>query len=499
MCRRPDCFSRFGGEDLSATNEIPVILKERSSSSFVTFGEVCPQWYISIELVDDWADKMMSRFVSFLIGDAARGIRVIYYSVIAALLASTLNANGARAVEQLIASRINAKQLPQDFRVEAMKFTGPWGDGRRGSAGFVVSAKQGVGTRFSFKFQRDASGYGFQVIHPCGEGHAIVSVHSRGVTIHRGGSWGDIGWGNPATSDRVELNSSASVLLPLQPDIAYPVISELSPEGDYQLIIRNKVICRHAIKNAKPLVLEVPEDKRVWGGSGWNRDAFAGDGFNPRLQPGHAGLILGPMDGAGPRQSFQDVRLSLVASAEPGSRNMAATSGFEPLFRSIDNAREFDELVKSKLAGGNGGEAFEAAMDGPTLLVGFDYTLSRLFGGHLTVKSIRPIYSTRGGVKLGGWYGSPHGKISREIAKDGYAVTVVVAKHGHRLDGMRLIYMRARGGRLNPDDTYRSDWLGGRGGGRETLIATYGDPIVSVFGRRGHDLDAIGFVQFKPE
>ena len=60
-------------------------------------------------------------------------------------------------------------------------------------------------------------------------------------------------------------------------------------------------------------------------------------------------------------------------------------------------------------------------------------------------------------------------------------------------------YMRVRDGRLNPDDTYRSKGIGGHGGGRETLYATYGDPIVSMFGRQGSDLDAIGFVQVDTE
>jgi hypothetical protein len=113
----------------------------------------------------------------------------------------------------------------------------------------------------------------------------------------------------------------------------------------------------------------------------------------------------------------------------------------------------------------------------------------------LTVKSVRPIYVTRKGERLGKWHGVPHGKVQRVEGKEGYVVTAIVAKHGHRLDGMRLLYMRVRDGRLNPDDTYRSKWIGGHGGGRETLYATYGDPIVSMFGRQGSDLDAIGFVQ----
>jgi hypothetical protein len=60
---------------------------------------------------------------------------------------------------------------------------------------------------------------------------------------------------------------------------------------------------------------------------------------------------------------------------------------------------------------------------------------------------------------------------------------------------MRLIYMRVKDGRLNPDDTYRSKWIGGRGGGRETLCAANGNPVIGIYGRQGHDLDTIGFIQ----
>jgi glycerophosphoryl diester phosphodiesterase len=172
---------------------------------------------------------------------------------------------------------------------------------------------------------------------------------------------------------------------------------------------------------------------------------------------------------------------------------------FEALFRDVDNAREFDKLVKSKTAGGSGGGPFVSSPDKPTLLVGFEYTLSTFYGGHLTVKSVRPIYTTRDGELLGKWHGVPHGNVYRAAAKDGYVVTAIVAKHGHRLDGLRLLFMRVRKGRLNPDDTYRSKWIGGLGGGGEALYATYGDPIVSIFGRQGADIDALGFVQFDRE
>lgn len=406
--------------------------------------------------------------------------------------------------EILICDRINAKQMPSGFHVDAMKFTGPAGDGRRGSAGFVVKSTKGVGTRLSFQFQRDASGYGFQAIHPFAEGHVVVSVHSRGVTIHRGGFWGDFGWGDPSNSDSVRIDAKMAKRLPLQAGKTYHFVSELSAKGDYRLLLNDEILCQHQIKGAKPLTLEVPENKRVWGGSSWNRKPFEGDGFSAKLQPGDVGLILGPMDGSGPNQHFQNVSLALL----PGTQSNAPTAKlkttdasllYKKIFDAIDAARENETLTYSKLAGGSGGGIFDSSLTQPGLLVGIDYTLSRFYGGHLTVKSLRPIFMTPKGIQKGIWHGAPHGKVYTAQAKEGFVVTALVAKHGHRLDGIRLLYMGVKNNRLNPELVDRSKWIGGLGGGAEKIYGSYGDPVVGVFGRRGRDIDAIGLVQFDQE
>ncbi len=397
--------------------------------------------------------------------------------------------------EILICPMMRAKQMPQDLRVEAMRFTGPSGEGRRGSAGFVVQTKdliKGGGARLAFDFQRDASGFFFQVIHPFEKGHIVVSVHS-GVSIHRGGLWEDIGWGNPATSDKVELEEGAAKVLPLQVDTPHKIVSQLSASGQYQLSIGEKLICRHMIKEAKPLVLRIPMDTGFWLGSTWDKTPFAGENFKPTLEAGHAGLILGPMDGSGPKQHFKNITLSVATIDELISKH------FEPLFNRIDDAREFDKLKKSKRTGGPGGGPFEVVPTKPSLLVGFDYTTSTFYGGHLTVKSIRPIFRSSEGESVGEWHGLPHGQASRIKAKDEYVVAGIIAKSGHRVDRVRVIFMRVEGGRLNPDDTYRSEWIGGLGGGGKTQYAGTGDPIVGIYGRKGHDLDAVGFIQVETD
>jgi hypothetical protein len=116
-----------------------------------------------------------------------------------------------------------------------------------------------------------------------------------------------------------------------------------------------------------------------------------------------------------------------------------APTDFEPLLSVIETARKSNKLARTRAAGGPGGGPFESALEEPALLVGFEYTTSTLFAGHLSIKSVRPIYQTREGETSGKWYGSPHGKIQRVQGKEDYVVTAIMAWHGDRLDGLRLI------------------------------------------------------------
>ena len=171
---------------------------------------------------------------------------------------------------------------------------------------------------------------------------------------------------------------------------------------------------------------------------------------------------------------------------------------FEQLFANIDEMRHFGQLKQSIAVGGTRGGRFEVIPDESSVLVGFMYTASRHYVGHLTIKAIRPIFRGRHGESIGEWCGVPRGKVRRVEAEDGYVVAGLVAKSGNRVDGIRLIYMRVKNGRLNPDDTYRSEWIGGRRGNPETLCAANGHPLIGIYGRKGADLDAIGFIQADP-
>ena len=52
------------------------------------------------------------------------------------------------------------------------------------------------------------------------------------------------------------------------------------------------------------------------------------------------------------------------------------------------------------------------------------------------------------------------------------------------MDGMLVIFMRVTpDGKLDPQDSYRSDWVGGKGGGPETLLGGDGTPVIGIIGK----------------
>ncbi|MEM7477879.1 MAG: hypothetical protein AAF483_23075 [Planctomycetota bacterium] len=417
----------------------------------------------------------------------------------------------------LICDVLHAKTMPTELEVNAMAFTGPPGDGRRGSAGFVVQTKElikGAGTQWQFLFQRDASGFGFQVIHPFKNGQVVVSLVGSTVSIHRGGDWSEIGWGNPDTNEPVELADGALEILPLPADKPQAVLSRLNAEGQYELWIAGFLICTHRVDDVKALKLKTGK-KGFWLGSSWDKTTFKGDDFRSKLKPGEGGLILGPMDGSGPRHRFENIRLAAfqypaisISDSQPENRLARATTDLtatppaavsdeqlEQLLVNVESLRQKGKVVHSNRIGGKRGGEFKDLPEQPAVLIGFRYTESRHYASHLTIKAIQPIYLGREGEFLGKWYGNPWGKPHELRAKSGFAVAGVISKWGNRIDGMRLLFMEIKGGRLNPDSTCRSDWVGGLRGSPELLCGFTGNPIIGIHGLKGNDLDALGFIQ----
>jgi hypothetical protein len=97
------------------------------------------------------------------------------------------------------------------------------------------------------------------------------------------------------------------------------------------------------------------------------------------------------------------------------------------------------------------------------------------------------MYQAERGPFMGRYYGYPSSKVVRAVAKPGYAVGGVTVKAGLGIDGFSVTFMEIKGDALDPEKSYKSDWLGGQGGGGPTPLAGDGSPVVGIFGKTSGD------------
>ncbi len=145
--------------------------------------------------------------------------------------------------------------------------------------------------------------------------------------------------------------------------------------------------------------------------------------------------------------------------------------------------------VPSKIQGGGGDREFrEAGADG-TLLVGLEVGVGR-FVNNPVIKAVRPVFRAGDKDSLGEWHGGAGDDIVKEvvkfIAKPGYAVGAITLKTGLGIDGLSVTFMKVVDGKLDPNDTYESEWVGGMGGGGPVKIGD-GTPVTGLIGKARAD------------
>ena len=115
------------------------------------------------------------------------------------------------------------------------------------------------------------------------------------------------------------------------------------------------------------------------------------------------------------------------------------------------------------------------------VLVGLELGLTR-FGTHDVIGAYRAIFQdAKGEETKGTQYGTDLMGVVTVKAKPGYAVAGISGKAVVTMDGMRVIFMRLRpDGKLDPSDSYTSDWIGGPSVGAETRLGGDGTLIIGV-------------------
>jgi hypothetical protein len=148
------------------------------------------------------------------------------------------------------------------------------------------------------------------------------------------------------------------------------------------------------------------------------------------------------------------------------------------------------------------------------ILIGFDLGLGKSLKQREVIYALRPIYLTAEGETTSRDYGlfdgddnypskkkARRGGVTRTVqvkARSGYAVGGISLRTGVNIHSLSVTFMRIRGRRLDPRDSYTSGEVGTWTWGRVSSVKGSGAPVVGVFGNRdGKRVLALGLIYLR--
>jgi hypothetical protein len=137
---------------------------------------------------------------------------------------------------------------------------------------------------------------------------------------------------------------------------------------------------------------------------------------------------------------------------------------------------------KPQALGGTFDTEFTEAAPAGGVLIGFDVGISTFVNRDI-IGTLRPVFRVGRQEILGEIHGTDSKRTVNVVAKDGYAVGAITVKTGLGIDGFSLTFMKIAGDKLDPNDSYKSDWIGGMGGGRQVTQDGGGKPVVGIIGK----------------
>lgn len=139
---------------------------------------------------------------------------------------------------------------------------------------------------------------------------------------------------------------------------------------------------------------------------------------------------------------------------------------------------------KSASYGAAGGRPFEFAKDAKPVL-GFAYRMGQ-WDRHPSIAMIRPFFET----------GEPAGFPLSVRAKDGYAVGGIHLETSPYVSGIRVVFMKLDGNRLNPGDQYLSEWIRAENvqGEAQGPILSDGKLVIGIHGNAGAVTNTLGLI-----
>jgi hypothetical protein len=201
----------------------------------------------------------------------------------AAPLTPTIGAGGG----VLVAGEIRAKAEGKDIAPGVIFFQAPKGNGRSGPKGVLLKNEADIsktGSTWTFKWTRSLAAEAVQIIHPTGQGHAILHIDSKWIALNAPETWSEINW-RGGKRDAVRHSNEFDSVFPIEDDREYEVLSCLSAANTHELYIDGVLVSTGRVSRAKPLGVagETPETK------------FIGD-VPLEWGPNWAAVIVGPVD-----------------------------------------------------------------------------------------------------------------------------------------------------------------------------------------------------------
>jgi hypothetical protein len=232
------------------------------------------------------------------------------------------------------------------------------------------------------------------------------------------------------------------------------------------LLVDALCVVFHPVRG-KGLDLEQSESSEWIGGKGGNEKPL-----------GSPGAFIVGLTG-----SYHEQHVLSLAVHQPAPELEAPQTPFPQL----TYAR--NRVQSSPFLGSKPGTDFSDQAPEGGVLVGLILSQGKNWGGAL--QAVQPVYQVEDRYELGQRHGSPGGNEVRVLARPGYAVGGLRIRSGLVLNALQLVFGRLQGNKLNPRDTYESEWIGSDGGGAAEFLAG-GRALAGVFGNFKEDLHGIG-------
>ena len=124
------------------------------------------------------------------------------------------------------------------------------------------------------------------------------------------------------------------------------------------------------------------------------------------------------------------------------------------------------------------------------MLIGFEIGLGKFFDRDM-IRAAKPIYRVGDQETFGVQRGTQLNKVVTVKAKEGYAVGAIAVKHGLGFDGMSITFMKVADGKLDPKDSYESEFVGTDEKKPTTKVDGKGTPVIGIVGKT-NDKDMTG-------